>query len=117
MKEIWKNIKDYEGIYQVSNFGRVRSLDRYCWNGHKNHFKRGKILKLQTNMHYNKISLSKKGKVKQFLVHRLVAKAFIKNPKNKPEVNHIDKNCFNNKICNLEWVTAKENDTHKRGNK
>lgn len=114
MKEIWKNIQGYTGIYQVSSLGNIRSLNRVAWNGHVKHMIKGKLLKLQTNGHYNKVSLSKNGQVNQYLVHRLVAKAFIKNTKNKPEVNHKDKNCYNNHVSNLEWVTSKENDTHKR---
>ena len=69
---------------------------------------------MQNNQRYYKISLSKKGKVVQKLVHRIVAKAFIKNPKNKPEVNHKNKNTYDNTVDNLEWVTSKENDMHKR---
>ena len=114
MKEVWSDIEGYEGYYQVSSFGRIRSLDREIYNGKVYHMKKGKLLRLQSNGNYNKISLSKKGTVKQFLVHRLVASCFILNLSDKPEVNHIDKDTYNNVYTNLEWVTSKENDTHKR---
>ena len=112
--EEWKDIDGYEGYYQVSNLGNIKSLDVEVFNGKVMHIRKGRVLKLQTNGNYNKVSLSYRGKVKQFLVHRLVAKAFLPNKQNKPEVNHIDYDCFNNCVSNLEWVTAKENDTHKR---
>lgn len=111
----WADIKGYKGLYQVSSTGKVRSVSRRGWNGRVFHEIKGRELKLQSNGNYLKVSLSKKGKVKQLLVHRLVAQAFIDNPENKPEVNHINYNKHNNAVENLEWVTAKENDTHKRG--
>ena len=114
MIEEWKSIKGYEDYYEVSSLGRVRSLTITTWNGKVYHKKKGRILKLQTNQCYNKVTLSKKGQTKQHLVHRLVAIAFIPNPENKPETNHKDYDTYNNNIENLEWVTAKENDTHKR---
>lgn len=99
--EIWKDIPDYEGLYQVSNLGRVKGLIR------------GKILKqsILTNGYLN-VWLSKDGRVKIKRVHRLVAMAFIPNPDNKPQVNHIDKDVTNNCVNNLEWVTASENQMH-----
>lgn len=100
MQEIWKDIVGYEGLYQVSNMGRVRSL------------KRNIILKPTSDMNgkgYYFVNL-KRGNPKK--IHRLVAKAFIPNPDNKPEVNHIDGNTKNNKIDNLEWCTHQENCVH-----
>lgn len=110
----WRDIFGYKGLYQVSSCGMIRSLDRIVWNGKCYHTHKGRILKLQSNLHYNKVSLSKEGKVKQHLVHRLVAMAFLPNPKRKEEVNHKDYNCYNNHVDNLEWVSSKENDSHKR---
>lgn len=97
MKEIWKNIMGFNG-YQVSNIGRVRSLKTY------------KILK-QTinNKGYKILGLSKRGKMSTFLVHRLVADAFIPNPNKLPCINHKDENPLNNCVSNLEWCDQKYN--------
>jgi hypothetical protein len=101
LKEIWKPIKSFEGLYEVSNLGRVRSLRRDI------------IMRTrQRNDGYVSCTLSNCGKVKNKLIHRLVAEAFIPNHKNKPEVNHIDGNKQNNCIRNLQWVTASENQIH-----
>lgn len=114
MDEIWKDIKDYEGLYQVSNLGRVRSLDKIVIRTDgKNRHQKGKILKLQISKYgYNVITLWNNNVSKQFKVHRLVAMAFIPNPNNLPQVNHIDEDKLNNKIDNLEWCTALENNRH-----
>jgi len=115
MKEIWKDIKGYEGYYQVSNLGRVKSLDRLVFtNGYKSKYiKLGKILSNGINGDgYEHVVLYKYGKKLTTKVHRLVAIAFIPNNSNKPEVNHIDSNRKNNKLNNLEWVTKSENIRH-----
>ena len=102
MEEEWRDIKGYEGLYQVSNLGRVKSLDRYVINkSNKQQYYNGKIL-----------TLSKNNSQKTIPVHILVAKTFIPNPESKPEVNHIDGNKTNNCVSNLEWVTRSENELH-----
>lgn len=112
MSEEWRDIEGYEGIYQVSNLGRVRSLTRFIHN----YIKPGKILTPRNNGHsYYEISLHRPGKKeKHVYIHRLVAKAFIPNPENLPEVNHKDFDKANNTVENLEWVTSRENKIHFR---
>ena len=112
MKEIWKDIEGYEGLYQVSNLGRVKSLKRETW-GHNKYYKEERILVQNVrnycnHSHYG-VNLAKDGKYKTHRVHRLVAQAFIPNPENKPEIDHIDTNPLNNRVDNLRWVTRKEN--------
>lgn len=107
MGEIWKDIQNYEGSYQVSNYGRVKSLSRVDSRGNK---RNEKILKLDKDRQgYKNVYLCKNGKRKFYQVHRLVANAFIPNPNNYPQVNHKDENPSNNNINNLEWCTAKYN--------
>lgn len=110
MEEIWKDVVGYEGYYQVSNLGRVRSLDRIASNGRKI---KGKILstKVNTPPYYPRVSLSVNGKMKLVQVHRLVAQAFVYNPdpEHKTQVGHKDESRTNNRGDNLEWVTPKEN--------
>lgn len=114
-EEIWKDIKGYEDWYQVSNFGRVKSLERTFIDksGHKQHIKE-RIRKPSTDKDgYLYVLLYKgSGKGRKFLVHRLVCGAFYENPKNKPQVNHINEDKADNRASNLEWVTAKENCNH-----
>lgn len=114
MKEIWKDVVDFEGIYKVSNLGNVISLDRYVTrNDGIVQFKKGKNMNLRENDDgYLIVHLSKNGKGKYYSVHTLVAKAFIPNPDNLPEVNHIDFNRKNNVYTNLNWMTHKENVHH-----
>lgn len=109
MKEIWKDIPGYAGLYQASNFGKIRSKDRVTKNRHYY----GKILKPQNNGYgYQKLILSAKGKHYQRYVHRLIAQTFIPNPHNYSEVNHKDENPANNNVDNLEWCTAKQNSNY-----
>lgn len=118
-KEVWKDIKGYEGLYQVSNLGRVKSLDRFVdWKYDKKQFIKGKVLKnCSMSSGYLFVGLSKNGKVKNHSIHRLVAKAFIPNPESKPEVNHLDENISNNNVTNLQWVTPSENANYGTRNK
>lgn len=112
--EIWKDIKDYEGCYQISNKGRIKSLDRIVeFNDGRKRLYKGSIL----NPTYDKdgylcIILSKNAIIKGFKLHRLVAEHFIPNPDNLPVVNHIDENKINNSIENLEWCSIKYNNTY-----
>lgn len=106
-KEIWKDIKGYEGVYQVSNLGRVKSLDRiiYCKNGTKAYYKE-KILKQSKQKNgYYRVTLSANNKQKKHSIHRLVAQSFLKDYSNELEVNHIDGNPANNKLSNLEMIS------------
>ena len=106
-EEIWKDIEGYEGIYQVSSFGRVRSLDRYIQP--YTHFCRGRILKPRKRPTYLSVKLSNEGILKCMYVHRLVAHAFIPNPNNLSDINHKDEDKTNNRVDNLEWCTHKYN--------
>ena len=116
MEEIWKDIKGYEGLYQVSNLGRVRSLGHHIRQ--RNNSKKlckGQILKPYLNNKgkgYYIIGLSKNNKRKCYLVHRLVAEAFIPNPENKPEVNHKFGITTDNRVTELEWATREEQMLH-----
>ena len=109
MDEIWKDIEGYENDYQVSNLGRVKSLPKKCWNGKGYWFRDGRIL---TPVKSKKGYLNVWCRKNIFKVHRLVANAFIPNPQNLPQVNHIDGDKTNNCVANLEWVTDGENLLH-----
>lgn len=105
-KEVWKDIEGFEGRYQVSNFGRVKSFV-----GTSNIS--GMFLKFSEVDGYSRVHLTdSNGKRRGFLVHRLVGTAFIPNTQDKPEINHIDSNRKNNFYENLEWVTSQENSVH-----
>lgn len=109
--EEWRDIKGYENLYQVSNKGKVKSLGKFIDNkyGSKT-FRKEKILKPQNiGKGYLFVGLSKEGIRKLFLVHRLVAQAFLPNPDNLPQCNHLDENKHNNCVNNLSWLTSKEN--------
>lgn len=118
--EIWKSIKGFEGYYEVSSIGRIRSVDRYVHSGIKHNNSRlvkGRMLKqsLKKNGYFS-VDLSKDNKVKTMLVHRIVAINFIENPNNKKVVNHKNANKQDNRIENLEWVTDGENKDHAKKN-
>lgn len=99
IKEEWRPVKGYEGLYEVCNYGLVKSLG-----------KRKTIMKIDVSKcGYAMIHLYKNGSYKRALVHRLVAEAFIPNPDNLPQVNHKDENKLNNRVDNLEWCTASYN--------
>ena len=118
MKEIWKDIEGYEGLYQVSNFGKVRSLDRYDSRGR---WIKGCILEPTNCKGYLQIVLFLNGKKSYYYIHRIVAEAFLPNPDNKPEIDHISTDKTDNTVClnedgsvnydktNLRWVTHTEN--------
>lgn len=102
-KEIWKDIEGFEGKYQISSMGRVKSLN-FKLTGKE------QIMSLKVNKYgYKQILLYKDKKYKTFLIHRLVAQAFIPNPENKPEIDHINTNKTDNRVENLRWATSKEN--------
>jgi hypothetical protein len=119
MNEVWKDIAGYEGIYQVSNLGRVRSLDRKV-NKMTRYGKiatfnlKGKLLTGTTTWHgYQRVNIRHTdGKFYPRLIHRLVAKVFVPGYFEGADVNHIDENKQNNRFDNLEWVTKKENNNH-----
>ena len=111
-KEVWADVKGYEGYYQVSSLGNVKSLERRVWNKANKSFSniKGMILKndIKSKLYYQ-VGLTKKGCRKSYLGHRLVAQAFISNPENKPQVNHINEIKTDNSVNNLEWVTSSYN--------
>ena len=110
MKEIWRDIEGYKGKYQVSNTGKVKSLERMKWNGKGYQKIPEKILEGVDDGHgYLHVNLCKDGKETSCKVHRLIAQAFLPNPNNLPEVNHKDEDKTNNKVENLEWCTSQYN--------
>lgn len=118
MKELWKDIEGYEGYYQISNLGRVKSLERDVYRKRDGAFCRHKPESIKAPVTstdgYYQVKLCVDGENKCIGIHILVARAFIPNPKNLPEVNHIDTNRKNNCVDNLEWCTHQENVAHSR---
>ena len=110
--EVWKDIEGYEGLYEVSNLGRVKSLPRIVKNRYGYRTTPEKILAPLVSV-YQTVALNNCG-TKISSIHRIVAKTFIPNPLNKSCVNHIDCNPLNNNVSNLEWVTYLENQMHSR---
>lgn len=110
MIEKWKPIQGYEGLYEVSNLGRVKSCDRYTDYGR--HLKEKLIHGGECPNGYKFVCLRKNGRNKNYLVHRLVANEFVINPHFYPVVNHIDGNKENNNFYNLEWCTQSYNLEH-----
>jgi hypothetical protein len=114
--EVWSTIKDYEGLYEVSNMGRVRSLDREQSRaivGLETYIKKGQVLSPRLQRQgYQLVALFKNGKREDKLIHRIVAEAFIPNPLKKETVNHKDNVKGNNVVNNLEWATQSENSKH-----
>lgn len=109
--EEYRDIPNYEGLYQISNLGNVKSLPKGDGNGGRERLLKQEALN-RNHTNYRRVTLCKEGITKRFQVHRLVADAFIENPTNKPQVNHIDNNGENNCVDNLEWVTGSENMIH-----
>ena len=113
MAEVFKPVEGYQGDYEVSNHGNVRSLKKARFHGGHVQFFPERILKVEkTYRGYQRVMLSNYGKYKKFYIHRLVAQHFLSNEKNKPQVNHINGRKFDNRACNLEWVTPQENVAH-----
>ena len=111
MEEIWKDISGYEGLYQVSNLGRIKSLERdyIAANGSVRHIYEHYLKQAVTKKGYLRVTLLNNGQRCTKQVHRLVAEAFLENPENKPQVDHISGNKQLNIVSNLRWTTNKEN--------
>lgn len=111
MSEVWRAVAGYEGFYEVSDLGRVKSLERFITNNGRTNHKKERLLSTTRPKakSYCSVALCKDGEITVVPVHRLVATAFIPNPDNKPVVDHIDTDPSNNRVDNLRWVTVREN--------
>jgi len=120
MEEIWKPIANYEGLYEVSSLGRIKSLKHYAEYGEekRKRIRNERILNLtkaaSKKATYWRVGLYKEGKQKLFFVHRVVAEAFIPNTSGKPHIGHINNNPSDNSVHNLEWCTIAENNKHRK---
>ena len=114
MIEEWRSVIGYEGLYEVSNTGQVRSFDRYVkYSNGRIHLHKGKVLSpIKDKDGYLQVNLCNNGKIHQIKIHRLVAQAFLLNPDNLPQVNHLDEDKTNNSVDNLEWCTVKYNNNY-----
>ena len=113
MREVWKDLMDYEGLYQISNLGRLKSLDRVVRYKYSDRIFKGKVHNPPVGSNgYMTVCLTVNNKSKTLSLHRLVAKHFVPNPDNMREVNHIDGNKTNNRADNLEWVSSSQNKLH-----
>ena len=118
MREEWRPVVGYEGLYEVSNLGNVKSLERMKWNGKGYQKIPERIMKLRkNNSGYLRVFLCKEGKMKSYLVHQLVATAFLENPMGYTEINHISEDKLDNMAKNLEWVSHKYNCSYGTRNK
>lgn len=110
---MWKDIKNYEGLYQISDTGEVRSLDKLVTysNGRK-HLYKGKLISPAIHNNYYAVTLHKDGKMQTVYIHRLVAQHYLDNPNNLPYINHKDENKLNNAVSNLEWCTPLYNNIY-----
>ncbi|MFC7347292.1 NUMOD4 domain-containing protein [Chryseobacterium zhengzhouense] len=113
--EVWKPIKDYEGLYEISDLGHVRRLDAVVERGDRPMLVKGGIMQLRDNgSGYLRVKLSKNNKSRRVLVHRLIAEHFLDKVDNLTVINHKDGNKQNNNLSNLEWTTQRENIIHAR---